>query len=247
MYQFGVGGMFGNPVGGNQGTPSGPQWFGTLQDASIDIDQQLVELRGQYKFPDDVAPGNMTIKGKAAFGKIETSIFNSLFFAETIATGIKVIYANEAHSIPGSGPYTVTVTNASGFSTDLGVIFSATGAPLALITGTPTTGQYAVNSSTGVYTFAAADTALGVNISYTQTSASGKTVPITNRNMGYGPVFELYLSMSYQGTNGLHLFACRSSKMSFPLKRDNYMIPDFEFEGYANAAGNVAEMYQISA
>jgi hypothetical protein len=60
-------------------------------------------------------------------------------------------------------------------------------------------------------------------------------------------VFELYLLEPYQGTNGVHLYSVRASKMSNPLKRDNYLISDFEFEGFANAAGQVMDFFQISA
>ena len=308
MFQFGIGGMYANPTGGNLATPSGPAFFGTIQNVDVEIDGKNVDLRGQNQFPDDVAPGDKTIKGKAGFAKVEIDIYNELFYGDTITTGIKIVADREAHTVPGGsslpawianhaynvlgyvvtdGTYaqkviatgtsenpgppswnatvggytadgtvvwqnlgavgnTLTVTNVATFLTDLGVMYAATGKPFVYTSGAPAAaGQY--TQSGGVYTFHAGDVATAVLISYVYSSATGRTLTVTNHIQGYGPVFELYLMQPYQGTNGIHLFACRASKMSNPLKRDGYLISDFEFEAYSNAAGQVAEFFQISA
>lgn len=79
---------------------------------------------------------------------------------------------DEAQTIPVT-PYQVAPLGASGaWATDQGVTFAATGAALtAIASGTPTTGQYlppAPDASVprAFYTFAAADTALDVLLSY---------------------------------------------------------------------------------
>lgn len=58
-----------------------------------------------------------------------------------------------------------TVDSDGIFSLDLGVIYTASGTALTKVTGTPAVGQYAVNVSTGVYTFAAADAGAAITIS----------------------------------------------------------------------------------
>jgi hypothetical protein len=251
MFQFGIGGMFGNPVGGNLATPTGPQQFGTIQDVSVEFTQKLVELYGQNKFPEDVAPSDMKVSGKGAFAKIEIELFNALYFAETIATGVEIVKDREAATVPATpGPYTVTVAEATDFVKDLGVLYAATGKPLEKVNpGSEATGKYSVDEVTpgqGIYTFAAGDQAADVLISYVYSDTGGRTLTVTNRIQGYGPVFELYLLQPYQGTNGLHLYACRASKMSAPMKRDNYLISDFEFQAFANAAGKVFDWFQVS-
>lgn len=251
MFQFGVGGMYGRPVGGNLGTPSGPQIFGTIQDVSVDFTQKLVPLRGQLKGPDDIAPGDMDIKGKGAFGRIEVEIYNALLFAGVITAGIKKVvpYPGEADTIPLVSTYTITVTNSTTYLNDLGVKYASSGQQLQQVVSGPITGQYSVVESgtgKGVYTFAAADAGLAVLIFYVYTDTTdGETMTVSNELQGYGPVFELYLMMPYQGASGLHLFNCRSSKMSAPLKRDNYLISDFEFESFPNQAGQWFEWFQI--
>src|ERR1039458_2207217 len=89
--------------------------------------------------------------------------------------------------------------------------------------GFEATGKYSVvetGSGKGVYTFAGADAGRELLFFYAYTdTGDGETMLVTNQLQGYGPVFELYLMMPYQGANGLHLFNCRSSKMSAPRDR----------------------------
>lgn len=257
MFQFGIGGMYGNPVGGNLGTPSFPQRFGTIQDVNVEFNQKLVPLRGQFKGPDDVAPSDMEVKGKGAFAALEVEIYNALFFADTITGGLKTIpitngVDGEPGTVPAAPAYTVTVAHSANFLTDLGVRYTNGGYLQQVTAGAEAHGKYSV--AAGVYTFAAADANATVLISYTYTIATGgtpglnnvRTLTVTNHVQGYGPIFELWLMDPYQGTNGLHLFQCRASKMSAPHKRDNYVISDFEFESYPNAAGNWFEWFQIT-
>lgn len=252
MFQFGIGGLYAKRTGGLAGTPDFPQRFGTLQDVNVEFNQKLVPLRGQSKFPDDVAPGDMECKGKAAFGNINVEIYNALFFADTITSGVTIVAfgdngRGEAHTVPGT-PFTVTVTNAATFVEDLGVRYAdGSGELQAVAAGGEVFGRYSVDEDTGIYTFGSADEDAEVLISYAYTNTGGRTLTVTNRLMGQGPVFELFLLQPYQNIgNGMHLFRCRASKMSAPMKRDNYLISDFEFEAYTDDAGNVFEWFQTT-
>jgi len=202
----------------------------------------------------------MDIKGKGAFAALEVEIYNALFFGDIITSGLTTIpitngVDGEHGSTPDSpGPYTIQVTNHTTFKTDLGVRYTATGGYLQQVTaGSEAAGKYSV-APTGTYTFAIADKKTDVLIAYTYTVAgtgapgalNQRTLTGINHIQGYGPIFELWLMQPYQGTNGLHLFQCRASKMSAPHKRDNYVISDFEFESYPNAAGQWFEWFQIT-
>lgn len=71
----------------------------------------------------------------------------------------------EATNIPATpGPYTVTVTEAASFVEDLGV--TKGGVPMTKVTSGLGTGEYMVDENTGIYTFAAADEADAIVISY---------------------------------------------------------------------------------
>ena len=245
-----MGGLF---LNANSGTlPTNPTPFEalTIQDVSIDISQDLKELVGQYKFADDVAPGQMKVTGKFSIGRIEINMLNNVLFSNTVTTGVKAIVQDESGTVPATTAYTVTVVNSTHFDTDLGVRYYATGAPFTRVTGLPTVGQYAV--SAGVYTFAAADASAKVLISYVYDSATtGQTLAITNQLMGYGPVFELWLSEPYQSVggipNGVHLWACRLSKLNQALKNVDYTKPELDFTAFCNAAGQVGEFFQVAS
>ena len=249
MFQFGIGGLFVNPIGGNEATNPTPYEMLTVQDVSIDISQDLKELVGQSKFPDDIAPGQMKVTGKFQFGRIDISIFNNIFFGDTAAAGIKQIIKDEVGAVASATPWQYTTTKASTFIVDLGVRYAATGASLTRVTTTPTQGQYSV--SAGVYTFASADSGAAILVSYVATAtAVGKTVQINNQLMGYGPVFELWLTEPYQtlsgAASGIHLYACRLSKLAQGLKNTDYLKPEMDFSAFANAAGQVGEFFQTA-
>lgn len=69
----------------------------------------------------------------------------------------------EAHSVPASAPYVVTVDQAAAFGCDGGVALAA-GGDLALVSGTPAAGQYAC--AAGAYTFNAADAGKAMVMTY---------------------------------------------------------------------------------
>lgn len=244
MIQFGSGALWGNPTTGNLAINPTPQRFGILQDVNVEISQALKELRSANKFPDDVAPSDMKVSGKASIGKLEVDLFNNLFFADTVATGGVATEQDEPATIPTATAFTVTVVNSTTFTTDLGVLYAATSKNLTRVATSPTIGQYTV--SAGVYTFASADEGVAVIISYKYSVTTGKTLSVHNQLQGYGPVFEIFLFQPYQGQNGIHLYAARSSKLSMPMKRDGYQIAEFDFEAYANPAGQVMDFFQTS-
>jgi hypothetical protein len=220
-----------------------PKRFGVLQDVSLDFNAASKTLIGQNNLPFAVARGVITTKGKASFGQFNGGVINDLFFGQTAANGQIVAIDNEVGTIPGT-PFAVTVTNSATWQTDLGVVYAATGLPLTRVASgaTPTTGQYKV--SAGVYTFAAADTALGVYISYTHTiSGSGQNFTIAQQAMGTTPTFKTVISLPYNNQKAsVTLNACIANKFSFATKTEDFAIPSFDFEAFADSAGNLGNV-----
>jgi hypothetical protein len=247
---FGAGALWGSRTDVN-GSGIGPDQFGILQDVQIDWDWQTKELWGQFQFPVDIARGQGKITGKAKFARIFGSIYGDLFFGQTSATGQLTVSENEAATVPATTPYTVTVANAASYVDDLGV-FYATGASagnrFTRVTTPAAAGQYSVNLSTGIYTFAAADAGAALLISYLYTvSSSGKKLVLTNQFMGYTPSFKatFYTTKTTQGTPAgmaLVLNACTATKLSLPTKTDDYEIQEFDFSAFADAAGNIGTL-----
>lgn len=244
QYAFGSGILWGTPTTDSTGTAVAnptPIQFGTIQEVSLDISFETKTLHGQLQFPVAVGRGKGKISGKAKAAQLNGSLLNSLFFGQTLSSGIIGDAANYVTTIPASTPYTITVTAPSSgtWSVDLGVE-DATGIPMTRVASAPATGQYSV--AAGVYTFAAADTGKQVSISYQYTATSTTAVKssVTNQTMGYAPSFRVDLLLPYNGKQMIWTLPnAISTKLTMATKLDDFMVPEFDFEGFADASGNV--------
>lgn len=241
---FGVGTVIGRRTDISNPTPL---FFGILQDITIEVDQTLKRLVGQYKMPVDIAPSELKITGKAKQARIQANLFNDLILGGTLTTASGIAMATaEAHSVPGSSTYTITATQAATFKEDLGVFYASNGVQLTRVTsGSEAIGKYSVNEATGVYTFAAADASAAVIIYYTYGVTTKNQISLSNQLMGSGPVFEISLQEQYTSNAGItsttfmKLNACRSSKLSMPFKNTDYTITEIDFEAFADQASNI--------
>ena len=219
IYQFGSGVLFGVPVSGNQAANPTPYKFGVLQEASVEFKGDLKKLFGQKQFPVATARGKIEVDCKAKIAGLDSGLLNQLYFGQIAATGMSVMADDESTSIPETpGPYTITVSHATNFLTDFGVREAASGAQFTRVASGPAAGQYSVSTSTGVYTFAAADQGKNVLISYTYSvTGQGTTVTIANQLMGYAPEFRAFLYNTFRGKFfGLELFNCILGQISVP-------------------------------
>jgi hypothetical protein len=153
---------------------------------------------------------------------------------------------------------TVVSVGSGGAQFAVGQIITAAGvAPgtyiTSLGTGTGGTGTYNLSTTPGtiateavsaseVYTFAAADAGLTVFIDYqyTATSTTAKNSIVSNLPMGQTPSFQCDLSSGFNGKyNALTLFSCIATKLSLATKLDDFLIPEFDFNAFANANNQV--------
>jgi len=187
-----------------------------------------------------VARGKCKITGKAKFASINGKMLNDLFFGQPLVAGMKKVALDESGTITTN---TVTVVNSAQFVQDWGVRYSATGLPLTKVASAPAIGQYSV--SAGVYTFNASENGTVVLISYTfNAAASGTQLNITNQLMGFAPTIQILLETVYNTNQfSVLLYSVVASKLSFATKQEDFIIPEFDFEAFANAAGQVIDMY----
>ena len=153
----------------------------------------------------------------------------------------------EQQTIPTTGPFTITVLNGSHFLSDQGVTYASTGNPLVCVASSPATGQYTVNNTTGVYTFSTGDAGVKVLITYGYTAiepivVNSQTLTIPNPLVGPTSTFSATLFATDPTTNAqfsVTLNQCVASKFSFDTNIEDFAKPDFEFQAFANAAGQV--------
>ena len=225
-----------------------PVVLGTMQDISLDLSVEMKSLYGSKRYPIAIGQGKGKTEIKAKYAEINGGILGSLFFGKASTVGIKAAVFDSAGTIPGT-PYQLTITPPSSgtFVADMGVTFSSTGVQLTRVASAPAANQYAVNTSTGVYTFAAADTAKAGLISYEYSAAAGGEVwTLTNDTMGATPAFSLLLQTSYDSkTLVCKLNKAVSGKLNLPLKNEDFAIYDFEAEAFADSAGNLGYLCLI--
>lgn len=251
QYVFGTGQLFATPVGGGA-----PLRFGALQDVSVDFNGDIKELFGQYQFALDVARGKTKVEWKATTANIDANAFNQVFFDQVLTAGDQLTQVfNESATIPvAPAAPTVTATNGASFYMDLGVYYAVSGLPLkqvpistAVPPVPPASGEYTVSSS-GVYTFAAADEGLGILLNYLyEQAAVGGTLAINNELMGKTPRFQLVLSQVYDAKQfTLILYSCVAEKLTMPLKQDDYLMSEISGRAFANAANQIARLTTTS-
>ncbi len=236
MFYFGAGNVIAK-------TAAGAVILGTLQEIEIDFDQSIEELRGQNKLPDAIAQSALKVSGKAKVGKFDVNLIAGLLTGTAVTTGQLRLAFQEAGTVPAVTTFTITVTNSATYKEDFGVVYAGTGLPLSKVASAPAAGQYMVNETTGVYTFAAADANKAVRLSYSYTvAATGHKTVLTNSVMGEQPVFKLMLTGGYTDFDGrknldLTLNRCVMSKVTFPMKNTAFMVHDVEFGCFADATG----------
>lgn len=246
QYLFGAGKIHVTPIQDVYGNPiinGTPVEVGVVQSVSVDISYDLKELYGRGQFAVDAARGKGSIKCKATMGRINGALLNSIFFGGVLSEGgiTAVAQTINGEVIPAGAIVTPTVPNMGTFVKDLGVT-DGKAIPLKRVASAPVTGQYSVNETTGAYTFATADTAKTVFISfkYSAMVAGAKSGLVNNLDMGYTPEFGVDLMRDYKGKfMGMEFFRCVSNKLAFSSKQDDYDLPEFEFQPMADDLNRV--------
>ena len=230
-YQFGSGVMWGIPTltiaGAAVAVPT-PVPFGAMQDVSIDISSSVKELFGLKQFPLAVARGTAKVNGKAKAARITAAFFNQLFGETPTQAGEVNVKYQESLTIAANN---ATVGNNATFGLDLGVIYAATGLPLAR-GAAAAAGIYSCNN--GVYSFDPADVAnnavLKASYTYTKNASPGQLITLNNQLLGNQPQFKIVLNQSFQGKNlTLTLNRCVGTKLTIATKLEDFTIPEFDF------------------
>lgn len=231
---FGSGVFFVTRQDINNGTPV---QLAALQDINITFTGELKDLFSQGQFPIAVARGKTKIEGKGKYALISTPVYNSLFFGQTVSTGQTLMAFAENHNIA----QTVTVSNNSTFTFDLGVFAPSTGQRWTL--GTSVAAGVYTATTAGVYNFFSTDvpvspTVLQIQISYEYTASGGFTLNGGNPFMGTTPIFRGDFYQPYGNDSLLlTLFNCVGMNIGLPTVVDNFLINDFSFGAFAGASG----------
>lgn len=237
MFVFGSGVLIGTPSGGQ------PINFGLVQEVSLNVAVTTKALYGQYNFPVALGAGTKKMTGKAKMARISGQALGSLFFGATPAAGSTITQFGEATTVAAAGG-AYTPTYKSTFVADQGVVYAASALPLKPVASAPAQGQYSVSG--GVYTFSSADANKAVLISYTYASTTIGTGFAVNSAL-VGPTISFSANLFAQDpTNNnqqfsVLLYNCVAEKLSFGTKVEDFLMPELDFQCFANAAGQVCQ------
>jgi hypothetical protein len=238
MYVFGSGVLIGTPSGGS------PINFGLAQEVTLNIATTTKPLFGQNNFPVAIGSGTRKMSGKAKLARISGQALGNLFFGISPGVGGVLTQFGETTSVPAVSPFTYTTTFHATFVADQGVVYAATGLPMKAVASSPSVGQYTV--AAGVYTFSTADAAAAVLISYSYSvTGSGESIAVVSQPIGPSITFSANLFATDPTTGkqfSLLLYNCVAEKLAFGTKLEDFMMPELDFQCFANAAGQVCQI-----
>jgi len=243
---FGPGLVYGVPVGGNRATNYTPENFIGIQEVSFNRTAKIVPLWGSNQFPDAVAVSDKQVKGKVKLARVDPDMWNNMIFGTPAPTSnAPLVYPNESHTLPVTpGPYTVSVTNKTNFSVDLGVRY-ANGQPFTNMQGGTLTEASQYNVSAGTYTFYSGDAGQVVLISYEDTTTTGTLTTEFNQIQGWAPIVRLIAWEYYSSTinisnnNGYIFWNVIFGGLDVPIKSDDWEYPSVEFEAFPDPSTTI--------
>lgn len=225
-------------------TPATPINIGYCQSLTLSEKGTTKSLTGQNQYPLVVARSTIKSTGKIVAAESSGIAMNNTFWGQSFVSGGIQWNIAEAHSVPASTPFTVTTTNSSTFDIDLGVVYAATGLPLQHVTTLTAAGQYTY--AAGVYTFFSAEASNNILITYSSTLNTGQSLTVFNKPIGFTPTFQLdyftTLNQPQPKTFIHRLYACVASGLDMDFKIEDFMMPSFDFEYFADSANRVREI-----
>ena len=146
--------------------------------------------------------------------------------------------------MPATSPFTYSTTFHATFVADQGVVYAATALPLKRSPPRRRPGN--IRLSAGVYTFGAADAGAAVLISYSYTvTRIGESFAVDSQPIGPSITFSANLFAADPTTGkqfSLLLYNCVADKLAFGTKLEDFVMPELDFQCFANAAGQVCQL-----
>jgi hypothetical protein len=243
MFVFGSGVLIGTPINATTGAATGtPINFGLVQEVTLNVAATTKPLYGQNNFPVAVGTGTKKMTGKAKMARISGQALGLLFFGiQPGTTGQTITQYGEPHS-SATTSITITPPNSGVFASDLGIVYASSGLPFTKTSGTLSTGTY--SQSGAVYTISIGDENKNLLISYTYslTAGSGTTFTVQSTLVGPSIVFSANLFASDPTTGNqfsVLLYNCVADKLAFGTKLEDFVIPELDFQCFANSQGQV--------
>ena len=236
---FGAGRFFGI---NNVSNPT-PARFAVPQDMSVTFKRGVKSLYGENQLAEDVSGGELDVTGKVSYGTSNARVIASLLFGAATTTGQTFEADNELGTIAS---HTITVFNATAWTTDLGVVNVTTGARYQCVTSGAETAGVSYSVAAGVYRFASGETGTAFKISYLYAiTGAGETVALANQPQGKVSDFAAVYVFPWTNPGNvveqdvLTLNSCIASDAEIATKTGDYAKPSFSFTAACDTNGNL--------
>ena len=211
-----------------------------------------LELAGTKYAMTSVASAGLLASGKYMFSAGASAVYT--FHSSNAGSIVQYDFQYSLTSAGAASPTIIASLPSGGvaITADLGVFDtsnSIVAVPMLGVSsaGLVAAGKYFLDKSAQTYTFSTADAGKTVSYLYQYSLATGNTVSVVNLPMGLSPTFSVYCFTGQPGGNvgqlAMKYNKCTSHKIGMNAKNDDYLIPDFEFQAFSDASGNVFTMY----
>lgn len=225
-----------------------PLVLATVSSLSLDVKEEDSDLQGDNIDILDSFPTKRVISGKIQTNDFSASLLAMVTNGVTVTSGRPSGYIHTG-VVPAT-PFQVTVplTNpVRTFTRDLGVINLSDGK--AMTRGATSTGSnvYAVNESTGQYTFNTADAGDSFLIYHdaTPTTADGVSAVMSAVTSALAaPKFGIHVRKTLAGKSwGVYIPAARIPGLSGSFKREGWSDTSLEWKATTDATGKIIYLY----
>jgi hypothetical protein len=236
-FLFDSGALFG--ISNAVGALPVPVKFASLQGVAAKVGFKTTDSPLQLQTAIGKTIDKLTLNFVAKTAQINGRLLNQILYGSAITTGSQNLARDVAFSVPAVPPYTFTASLGT-FLQDLGIQYSATGEPLVPVVGPPAQGQYSLDTSTGIYTFSAADVSQALVANYLYSLTTGNQLALTNAWKQIAPTFQAVLSTQYDGKQVTwNLPACVSTQLAMNLQLEKFNVAELQFSALSNASLNI--------
>jgi hypothetical protein len=237
-----------------------PVNIGFAQEFSIEAAGTTKQLFGQKQWPLAVARGTIKGTGKFKAATLSGLAWSALFYGVSASTTNQIAWTIGSTFSLSTASVQQQVGSSLTFDADLGITYGAStvagaGLPFQRVSsGSETQGKYSlITGSPGLYQFSAADTTSlnagatnPIKVTYTSTTTVGQSLLPTNQLIGSTPTFQVdYYTNFNQPTAKpfvVRIYSCVTAKHMLTFKLEDFMIPEFDFDLFANANDQVYNM-----
>lgn len=225
------------------GTYPDPIHLAEVESLDFNVTEEDSDLEDSNGDVIDSFPTKRVIEGSLSLKSFTGSLLAAVTRGVTVAPGGKLGFSQT--SVIPTTPFEITVTEGATFADDLGVIDLTAGKAMTAAATATGAGVYAVNASTGTYTFNTADAGHSILINYRATKATtGVTSAIASSAASSTAYFGLHCyAASAAKPWGIYIPQARLPGLSAKFSKGGWSDTTMRFKAIKDSTNQFAYVY----